>query len=448
MYLYRKATLVVCAAIALTGMAQELAAQSGILTLEDAVNLALEHNRSIQQAALSASGVDDALKAARTQRLPQFKFSSTAGVMLTRPTITFDRGAFGDYPGIGPIPDNNVSIASPRKLTAVLSSEINVPITQQIKIRLNLNQLDVRKKSAGQQVRLTRQQVIKQVRQTYYSIVQGQSAMHAVEQTLALLRELDSETGHYVKVGTALESDLLNIRARLAETEYEKVSIAGPLTTQKEQLNQLLGRPVDTGFEVAAAVEANWIPALAEAREKAIASRPEIEQARLKVQDTDLDRRKKKSEYIPDVGFSVSYYSTINVAGTLPRNVAIAGFGASWEPFDWGRKRNELAQKQKSTREAEVALRDIEDKIRIEVGSAYRKMQEARVMLTASRAGQQSTREAARVASVRFRVNSALLKDVLSAQADIASANDRTQKALAAYWSARAELEAAMGEEQ
>jgi outer membrane protein TolC len=440
MRLYSKAALVVCAAVA--------SAKAGVLTLDEAVNLALAHNRSIEQAALNASGLDDALKAARTQRLPQFKFSSTTGVMLTRPTITFDRGAFGDYPGIGPIPDNNVSISSPRKLTAMLSSEMNVPLTQQIRIRLNLNQLGVRKQSAEQQVRLTRQQVIKQVRQVYYSIVQGQSSLQAVEQSLALLRELANETSQYVKVGTALDGDLLNIRARLADTEYTKVSITGPLATQKEQLNQLLGRELDTQFEVSPAVEANWIPALAEAREKAITSRPEIEQARLKVQDADLDRRKKKSEYIPDIGLSVSYASTINVAGSLPRNIAIAGLSATWEPFDWGRKRNELAQKQKSTREAEVALRDMEDKIRIEVGSAYRKMQEARVSLVASRASQENTLEAARVAGVRFRVNAALLKDVLGAQSDMASANDRTQKALAAYWSARAELEAAMGEGQ
>jgi outer membrane protein TolC len=219
------------------------------------------------------------------------------------------------------------------------------------------------------------------------------------------------------------------------------------LPNQREQLNQLIGRPIETGFRVASTVEANWIPDLAEARVRALESRPEIEQARLKIRDTELDRRKKKSENIPDVALSVSYYSAFNVAGSLPRNVAIAGVQTSWEPFDWGRKRSELAQKEKSVREATIALKDLEDRVRIEVGSAYRKMQEARVLLTASRTSQESTQEAARLANVRFRLNAALLKDVLQAQADLASANDRTQKALLAYWSARADLEAAMGVE-
>jgi outer membrane protein TolC len=138
----------------------------------------------------------------------------------------------------------------------------------------------------------------------------------------------------------------------------------------------------------------------------------------------------------------------VNTSSALPRNLAIAGVQASWEPFDWGRKRSELAQKETAIQQAGIALKEIEDKVLIEVGSAHRKMREARLLLAASRAAQESTGEALRVTTVRFRRDAALLKDVLEAQASLASANDSTQKALLAYWSARAELEMAMGEEQ
>jgi hypothetical protein len=46
----------------------ELAAQSDVLTLDDAVRLALDHNRSVEQAMLSAQGLEHAITAARTQR--------------------------------------------------------------------------------------------------------------------------------------------------------------------------------------------------------------------------------------------------------------------------------------------------------------------------------------------------------------------------------------------
>jgi outer membrane protein TolC/phosphohistidine swiveling domain-containing protein len=328
---------------------------SSLLTLDDSLRLALDHNRSIEQKNLSAKAGDDAIAAAKTQRLPHFTFSSTTGILLTRPTITFDRGAFGDYPGIGPIPGNTTNISSPRKPTALLTGEVALPLTQQRRIRLNIHYLELSKKMAQQQVRLTRQDVVKQVRQTYYAILQSQSSLDAIEQTLAMLREISDQTTQYVKVGTALEGDLLNVQARLAQAEYDKAALSGPLATQKETLNNLLGRPIETEFRVAPAVEANWIPALADARARALASRPEVQQARLKIEHAEVDRRKKQSEFIPDVSLAVTYYSAMNMSSSLPRNLAIAGVQATWEPFDWGRKRAEVAQKQKGVQEAAIA---------------------------------------------------------------------------------------------
>lgn len=423
-------------------------AQSQLLTLDDAVRMALEQNRSIQQAAIAANAGDDAIRAARTQRLPSFKTSTTSGLLLSRPTVTFERGAFGEYAGLGPIPGNTVNITSARKPTAIVSSEVSLPLTQQRRIGLGIRQLEIGKRIAEQQVRLTRQEVVKQVRQAYYSILQTQSSLDSLEQSLALLREMSSQTAQYVRVGTALDGDLLSVKARMAQAEYERTALQGPLANAKEQLNVLLGRSLEENFRVSPAIEADWVPDLADARSRAVSARPEIEQARLKLQQADIDKQKKKSELVPDVSLSVTYYSAFNTSSSLPRNVAIAGVQASWEVFDWGRKRSELAQKDKSIQEATLAMKDAEDKIRLEVGVAHRKMQEARMLLFASRAGQESATEAARLAAVRYRNNATLFRTVLEAQADLASANDRTQKALLAYWSARAELEKSMGEEQ
>ncbi|MFN0104815.1 MAG: TolC family protein [Bryobacteraceae bacterium] len=421
---------------------------SGILTLEEAVSLALNYNRSIEQAQLAADEYDHEIAAAKTKRLVQFKLNATTGIMLTRPTLTFEKGAFGEYSGIGPIPGTTTNISSPRKPTAIIQSEAALPLSQQYRIGLGIKQLQLSKSIAGQQVRLSRQETVKQVRQTYYSILQSQSSLDAVEHNLALLRELRDQTAHYVTAGTVLTGDLLNVKARLLQAEYDKVAFAGPLATQKEQLNSLLGRPIETDFRVEPAVEGAAVPELVAARQKAIGARPEIEQARLKIQAAELDWKKKKSEFIPDVSLAVNYYSAFNMSSSLPKNMAIAGVQTSFEPFDWGRRRKELSQKVNAAEQARLTLKDVEDKVRIEVGSAHRKMQEARVLLSASRAAQESTRESVRLANARFRHDAALIKTVLEAQADLAQANDRTQKALVAYWSARAELEMAMGEEK
>ena len=114
------------------------------------------------------------------------------------------------------------------------------------------------------------------------------------------------------------------------------------MATQREALNQLLGRDVATPFRV------DFIPeqdasdlTLDSARQEALANRPENRQARLKEKQAEYDRRLAKAEYIPDLSLSVRYQGISNVQ-VLPQNVATAGFLLTWEPFDWGRRHNKV----------------------------------------------------------------------------------------------------------
>ena len=99
-----------------------------------------------------------------------------------------------------------------------------------------------------------------------------------------------------------MKADGLEVRTRLEKAKYDALSLRDQLATQKEQLNQLLGRDAQTEFSVGP------VPAisgdetdLAAAREQALRRRPEIKEARLKVKYAEYDRKIKKSEQIPVV---------------------------------------------------------------------------------------------------------------------------------------------------
>src|SRR5262245_52695330 len=130
----------------LAGLFALASAQGQVLTLDDAVRLALDHNRPVEQASLAAKSAAEGIAAARTQRLPSFNLSTTTGMLLTRPTITFEKGAFGEYPGIGPIPGDTTQISSARKPTTMIEAQLIMPLTQQIRIGLNIRQLELSKK--------------------------------------------------------------------------------------------------------------------------------------------------------------------------------------------------------------------------------------------------------------------------------------------------------------
>ena len=172
--------------------------------------------------------------------------------------------------------------------------------------------------------------------------------------------------------------------------------------------------------------------------------RPELQEAKLKIKSAEYDRRIKKSEYIPDVSLSFNYVSATNV-NFVPRQMSSLGVTLSWEPFDWGRRKREIAEKNNIIEQARHAERETESAVLIEVNSKFRKLQQARQQLVIGRMTEETAREQLRVVSNRYTVQAALLKDVLQAQTTLADANYQYQQAMLALWAARAEFEKAVG---
>jgi outer membrane protein TolC len=83
-----------------------------------------------------------------------------------------------------------------------------------------------------------------------------------------------------------------------------------------------------------------------------------------------------------------------------------------------------------------------------DVNARFRKLQETRAALQVSQLGQETEREKLRVLSNRYTQKAALLSDVLQTEAALAHANQQYGEALANFWTARAELEKALGEER
>ncbi len=417
--------------------------QVEILTLDRALSLALESNRDLKSAHLEVAKAEDRLAAYKTHRLPVLKWSTLGMQRVTPLYFSFPANAFG--PGI---PPTDTSIRSPLKPGALVSGRIAQPLSQLYKVGLSLNLLTTDRDIAFEKERARRQSVIADVKSVYYSILQNQSALEAVEQSIVLYRELDRLTGDYVLRQVALKSDNLEAKTRLANAEYEAVKLRDPLETNKEQLNNLMGRDISTPFQVTALQEASLTDSdLDTARKLAVERRPEVHEAALNVRRAEVDRRTKKAEYIPDVSLSFDYFSPVNYGYLIPANIATIGVQLDWEPFDWGRKKHELAEKDRTIDQANLALRDARAHVMIDAGQKFRKLRESRQHVVIRQLGRDTAQERVRVGTNRYKEETMLLKDLLELQTSLADANHEYQKAVLEYWNARAEFEKAIGEE-
>src|SRR4029450_10515904 len=90
-----------------------------VLTLDEAIALALRENRQVKNSQLGVGKAQDDFAATRTSRLPKFEFNALAGQQLVSPDFTFTKGVLGNYANVGPIPDHDIKMSTPMRRTAM-----------------------------------------------------------------------------------------------------------------------------------------------------------------------------------------------------------------------------------------------------------------------------------------------------------------------------------------
>jgi outer membrane protein TolC len=416
------------------------------LTLDQAVASALQHNRQIKVAQLEVGKGENAVNVMRKYRLPQFQFYMLGGHLLDQVNFKFPAGIFGIFPTTGPIPPGPSTINTPARLFSFVFGSASQPLSQQYKIGLGIQNEKLKEQIAQEELSLQEQSIVNDVKKTYYNLAQTESGLRATEETVKLFQELNRVASNGLAQQVVLKSDVLDTETGLANVEAQQLTLRDTTATLKERMNNLLGRDLKTDFTIAAAPEALGPELdLAALRARALEQRPELKEARLKIQQAEVDRRAKKAEYIPDVNFEFDYLSLFGIH-FIPTNTAALGISVKYDVFDWGRKKQELASKSKTVEQAKTAVDEAAAQIEVEVGLDYRKVEEARQQLRVANLALQTDQEKVRVAVNRYDQNQVLLKDVLQLRASLAEKTYKYQEALLSFWTARADLEKATGE--
>ena len=129
------------------------------------------------------------------------------------------RGAFGDYPGVGPIPAIDTSVATPREPNAYVAVMVRQPLSQLKQIGTSVKAAAVGRDIRQERLRAEQLSVINAVKRIYFAILQTRSALAASEDVLALYRELERTLKVRVAERVALRPEALDIEARLADEQ-------------------------------------------------------------------------------------------------------------------------------------------------------------------------------------------------------------------------------------
>lgn len=439
--------IALCTAFAANGsLAQEPAQDIPLLTVDEAVKLAIANNLSLKIASLDVDKSKWQVAEAKTNRLPVFKTYLFASKDLNSPDFTIQQGTLGPVNGV-PFPTEDREFPLSQGLTGSAVVQVSQPITQLYKVNLAIREQKLGTDQASQQYRAKRQSLVDDVKQGYYGVMQSEQALDAAQASVKQYEEAERVTLQYLDQEAVLKSDTLDVKAKLAQAKYQVVQLQDQLQTRKEHLNDLLSRDLSIDFRT------QGMPAqsleetdLKVARQTALAQRPELIQAQLSIQKAGFDRKLAKAQYIPDIGFAFHYFSPLT-SDILPPNIFAAGLELSWEPFDWGRRKDEVKQKDIAIDQSRYQLQQVQSQVLLDVNNRFRTLRESRALVEVAQASLEAANQKLTEVTDKFSKEAVLLRDLLQQQAAVANANSNYQQALLSFWSARADFQKALGEE-
>jgi outer membrane protein TolC len=418
-----------------------------VLTLNRAIELARANNRDTKRAKFEIDRQREASAEARTQYYPRFDTYLLAMQLLTPLDFTIKAGQLGTYSATGPIPGTNIDLHTPARPIVIASVTATQPITQIPRIRFSIAEQRLNEDLSRESYAERDQQMVSDVRRAYYSLLQSQSQAEAQRAAIHSLEELDQLTGRRLQEKAALKADSLSVKAEEDKARYQLLVIEDTLSDRKETLNRLLGRDLLVDFSV------DPVPAtlpeeldLQAARKLALTQRPEIKMASFKERQANLETRIEKTRYIPDISIQASYLTPAGVM-FLPQNIGGIGALLTWQPFDWGQKRHNIAQKVLAEHQTALTTEDTRDQVLQEVDSQFRKLREAKAQLAVAESARNAEQEKLRNQTEAYAQKAVLLSDLLQEQASLATTDDQYRQALLAFWMTRADFERALGEE-
>ena len=417
------------------------------LTLDQALRIAIQNNRQLRISALDVVKAREGLSEVKTNRFPALKSFGLGGFPLRPLSFTVPAGVLGVYPTVGPIPAHDSTITTPQRPTGLINASADQPLTQLYKLNLAARGAAIGLGLAREAERAQHQETVRQVKTVYRQLAQAQAEVSSAEAVVKYLTELSELTDRRLAQQTVLLSDSLTVKANLKQQRYQLLTLQDAFEEQKESFNRLLGRDVHTAFSIESQPSPEFLELdLKAARMQALEQRPEVREARLQRDSAKVDVRREKAEYIPDLSLNVTYLSFQNVA-FLPRNASSVGLSLSWQPFDWGYKKHRIGELKATAEQKALSEADVEQQVIVEVDQKYRILNEARMLLDADADARQAAEQKLKEITNSYEQKATLLSSLLEQQSAVSKAETEYQHALAAFWTAKADFERAIGED-
>jgi OMF family outer membrane factor len=405
------------------------------ITLAQALEIARGNNLDLQRALLTVERSRSGVREQQAALLPTANLTAE----LSRSGPGFAGSDEPQNPFINTNRESSTNFSGGPQLNYTLySSGERTARIRQAEEQLRSDELEVERQSEVIRLNVTTQ---------YYDLQQADEnvriAQSAVTNAQASLRDAQA----LERAGVSTRFDVLRSQVNLANFQQQLVNAVSQQRINRRQLAQTLNLPQSIDVTTADPVRLAglWNIPLEQTIVLAFQNRPELQQQLVQRNIFEQQRRQALSTLGPQVSLVASY----NLQDQFDDNRSVqdtysVGVRGSLALFDAGAARARADQARANIRIAETQFGTQRNQVRFEVEQAYSQLQSNLENVQTANTAVEQSREALRLARLRFQAGVGTQTEVIDAENDLTRAEGQRVQAILNYNRALATLQRAI----
>ena len=438
-----RAVFLALAALLVLGPGAAAAAETGgRLTLKQAIAIGLREHPSLKESKERVSAAKYQIGSARAAYLPQFTFTNNLYWGNSFPATSGAAGTSGP-PGLGGVGATTSDYYINRVSASQLIYDFGKTLGQISQSRATYKQ--TREDYAG-----NRQQVVLDVRTSYFGYLAALRARKVTEETVRQNEELVKQARGFYDVGLKAKIDVTKAEANLYDAEASLIRAKNTVDLTRVTLMTAMGLKTWPYHGVEDVIEVTRQPqSLADLKARALNQRPEIVKNRYQQDYSQAALRVARSGWFPTLNTIAAYgWSGPNApfgSEALENKSWWVGAGLTVPIFDGLLSYHNVKTANANIR-ATLANREVlSQNISKEVEQVYLDVNSAWELIRATKKALEAARENYRLAQGRYQVGVGSIIEVTDAQVQYFQADLRYVQALYDYRVAEARLDKAIG---
>ena len=398
-------------ALALLSSASAAAGESRVVTVDEAVAMAIAQNAALQAARARLEAGQAAASSTARRLAPAIHL----GDEFQHYNSTFDAA-------ISPVASFRVRGRDTNMFTVAADQ----PLLGLLRLSADYSGQQESAEAGAAQVESAELSLRQAVETLYLRVFEAK----ALEGTaLASEREINDRLDvarAQLATGVLTEADVLRVQVAAANARQQAIQAHSQELVARAGLLALMGLPADdtgvTFAEPKSLLESGQKPPeAAAAQDQALSGRPEILQTRLSLQVGEHQRRARLYALLPEIDLEGAYLRSYGQV-IVPTNSAFIGLNAKWAIWEWGASYAAYRASQAQARAAAFDLENQKQQIRAEVTSTMAQLDAAASAISVAEQAITSAQEAYRVTDAQLQAGTATTTDLLEAQSALTQA--------------------------